>query len=166
MLVFDAAKVIVQLSKDKILPHIVITPATNKMCLSTKDATSIVGCSSCFHAGKRSEGKVSLPPCSLTIGYYRYALTLCIAKPDPAYAWHSELNTSLGTITRNQPFRFGPLELRTILLIGTNQYVKRSRIASRVACDSSFMNKSLKFVRVPSLATRTVRLATASLQRW
>ena len=79
----------------------------NETGLSTKDATSIVGCSSCFHAGKRSEGKVSLPPCSLTIGYYRYALTLCIAKPETAYAWHSELNTSLGTTTRNQPNRFG-----------------------------------------------------------
>ena len=73
----------------------------NEVCLSTKDATSIVGCNSGFHAGKRSEGKVSLPPCSLTILYYRYALTLHIAKPDPAYAWHSELNTSLGTTTRN-----------------------------------------------------------------
>ena len=78
----------------------------NEVCLSTKDATSIVGCSSGFHPGKRSEGKVSLPLCSLTIWYYRYALTLCIAKPDPAYAWHSELNTSLGTTTRNQPNRF------------------------------------------------------------
>ena len=136
------------------------------MCLSTKDATSIVGCSSCFHAGKRSEGKVSLPLCSLTIWYYRYTLTLCIAKPDPAYSWHSELNTSLGTTTRNQPNRFGPLELRTILLIRTNQYVKRSKIASRVAYDSGFVNKLLKFVRVPLLATRTVQLATASLQRW
>ena len=73
----------------------------NKLCLSTKDDTSIVGCSSCFHAGKMSEGKVSLPPCSLTIWYYRYALTLCIAKPDPACAWHSGLNMSLGTTTWN-----------------------------------------------------------------
>ena len=78
----------------------------NKMCLSTKDATSIGGCNSGFHAGKRSEGMVSLPLCSLTIWYYRYALTLCIAKPDPAYAWHSELNTSLRTTTRNQPNQF------------------------------------------------------------
>ena len=59
-----------------------------------------------FYAGKRSEGKVSLPLCSLTIWYYRYALTLLIAKPDPAHAWHSELNTSLGTTTWNQPNRF------------------------------------------------------------
>ena len=73
----------------------------NEVCLSTKDATSIVGCNSGLHAGKRSEGKVSLPLCSLTIWYYRYALTLHIDKPDPAYAWHSELNTSLGTTTRN-----------------------------------------------------------------
>ena len=138
----------------------------NKMCQSTEDANSIVGCSSCFHAGKRSEGKVSLPLCSLTIWYYRYALTLCIAKPDPAYAWHSELNMSLGTTTRNQPNLFDPLELQTILLIRTNQYIKRSKIATRVTCDSGFVNKSLKFVSVPSLATRTVRLATASLQRW
>ena len=73
----------------------------NGVCLSTKDATSIVGCNSGFHAGKRSEGKVSLPLCLLTIWYYRYALSLHIAKPDPASAWHSELNTSLGTTTRN-----------------------------------------------------------------
>ena len=83
----------------------------NKKRLSTEDASSIVGCSSGFYAGKRSEGKVSLPLCSLTIWYYRYALTLLIAKPDPTHAWHSELNTSLGTTTRNQPNRFGPLEL-------------------------------------------------------
>ena len=62
----------------------------NEMCLSTEDANSIVGCSSGFHAGKRSEGKVSLPLCSLTSWYYRYALTLRIAKTDPVYAWHSE----------------------------------------------------------------------------
>ena len=73
----------------------------NEVCLSTKDATSIVGCNLGFHAGKRSEGKVSLPLCSLTIWYYHYALSLCITKPDPASAWHSELNTSLGTTTRN-----------------------------------------------------------------
>ena len=73
----------------------------NEVCPSMKDATSIVGCNSGLHVGKRSEGKVSLPLCSLTIWYYRYALTLHIAKPDPAYAWHSELNTSLGTTTRN-----------------------------------------------------------------
>ena len=54
----------------------------NEVCLSTKDATSIVGCNSGFHAGKRSEGKVSLPLCSLTIWYYHYALSLRIAKPD------------------------------------------------------------------------------------
>ena len=119
-----------------------------------------------FMLAKGVRGRCPFPPCSLTIWYYRYALTLCIAKPDPAYAWHSELNTSLRTTTRNQPNRFGPLELRTILLIGTNQYVKRSKIASRVACDSGFVNKSLKFVKVPSLATRTVWLATASLQQW
>ena len=74
---------------------------TNEVCLSMEDATSTVGCNSGLHAGKRSEGKVSLPPCLLTILYYHYALTLHIAKPDPAYAWHSELNTSLGTTTRN-----------------------------------------------------------------
>ena len=73
----------------------------NEVCLFTKDATSIVGCNSGFYAGKRSEGKVSLPLCSLTIWYYRYALSLRIAKPGPAYTWHSELNTSLGTTTRN-----------------------------------------------------------------
>ena len=73
----------------------------NEVCLSTTDATSIVGCNSGFYVGKRSEGKVSLPLCSLTIWYYRYALTLHTAKPDPAYAWHSELNTSLRTTTRN-----------------------------------------------------------------
>ena len=73
----------------------------NEVCLSTKDATSTVGCNSCFHAGKRSEGKVSLPLCSLTIWYYQYALSLRIVKPDPASAWHAELNTSLGTTTRN-----------------------------------------------------------------
>ena len=60
-----------------------------------------------FPAGKRSEGKVSLPLCSLTIWYYRYALTRRIAKPDPTHAWHLELNTSLGTTTRNQPNQFG-----------------------------------------------------------
>ena len=78
----------------------------NEKRLSTEDANSIVGCSSGFHADKRSEGKVSLPLCSLTIWYYHYALTLCITKPDPAYAWHMELNTSLGITTRNQPNRF------------------------------------------------------------
>ena len=139
---------------------------TNEKRLSTEDANSIAGCSLGFHAGKKSEGKVSLPLCSLTMWYYRYALTLRITKPDPAYAWHSELNTSLGTPTRNQPNPFGPLELRTILLIGTNQYVKRSKIASRFACGIGFVNKSLKFVKVPCLATHTVRLATASLQWW
>ena len=83
----------------------------NEMCLSPKDTTSIVGCSSVFHADKRSEGMVSLPLCSLTIWYYRYALTLCITKLDPAYAWYSELNRSLGTTTRNQPNRFGASKL-------------------------------------------------------
>ena len=91
-----------------------------EVCLSTKDATSIVGCNSGFHIGKRSKGKVSLRLCSLTIWYNCYALTLHMAEPDPAYAWHSELNTSLGTTTRNhdseprlgtttrnQPIRFG-----------------------------------------------------------
>ena len=73
----------------------------NEVCLSMKDATSIVGCNSGLHVGKRREGKVFLPPCSLTILYYCYALTLHITKPDPAYAWHSELNTSLGTTTQN-----------------------------------------------------------------
>ena len=79
-------------NEDKITSETEETDA-NELCLSTKDATSIVGCSSFFHAGKRSEGKVSLPPCLLTIWYYRYALTLCIANPDLEYAWHSELNT-------------------------------------------------------------------------
>ena len=65
------------------------------------DAASTDGCNSGLHAGKRSEGKVSLPLCSLTNWYYRYALTLPIAKPDPAFSWHSELNTSLGTTIRN-----------------------------------------------------------------
>ena len=74
---------------------------TNEVCLSTKDATSTDGCNSGLHAGKRSEGKVSLPLCLLTIWYYCYALTLHIAKPDLAFSWHSELNTSLGTTTRN-----------------------------------------------------------------
>ena len=46
---------------------------SNKVCLSTKDATSTVGCNSGLHAGKRSEGKVSLPPCSLT----NFVLSLC-----------------------------------------------------------------------------------------
>ena len=73
----------------------------NEVCLSTKDAASTDGCNSGLHAGKRSEGKVSLPLCSLTIWYYRYALSLHIAEPDPAFSWHSELNTSLGTTTRN-----------------------------------------------------------------
>ena len=59
-----------------------------------------------FTLAKGSEGKVSLPLCSLTIWYYRYALTLRITKPDPTYAWHLELNTSLGTTTQNQPNRF------------------------------------------------------------
>ena len=76
-------------------------------CLSTEDASSIVGCSSDFHADKRSEWKVSLPLCSLTIWYYCYALTLRIAKPDPTHGWHLELNTSLGTTTWNQPNQFG-----------------------------------------------------------
>ena len=74
----------------------------NEVCLSTKDAASTDGCNSGLHAGKRSEGKVSFPLCSLTIWYYRYALTLHIAKPDPAFSWHSELNRSLGTMTLNQ----------------------------------------------------------------
>ena len=79
----------------------------NEKHLSTEDANSIAGCSSGFHAGKRSEGRVSPPLCSLTIWYYRYALTLCIAKPDLASASHSELNMSHGTTTRNQPNQFG-----------------------------------------------------------
>ena len=73
----------------------------NEVCLSTKDATFIVGCNSGFHTGKRREGKVSFPLCLLTIWDYRYALSLRITKPDPASAWHSELKTSLGTTTRN-----------------------------------------------------------------
>ena len=77
----------------------------NEVCLSTKDATSTDGCNSDLHAGKRSEGKMSLPLCSLTNWYYCYALTLPIAKPDPAFSCHSELNselnTSLGTTIRN-----------------------------------------------------------------
>ena len=74
---------------------------TNEVFLSTKDAASTDGCDSGLHAGKRSEGKVSLPLCSLTIWCYRYALMLPIAEPDLAFSWHSELNTSLGTTTRN-----------------------------------------------------------------
>ena len=62
----------------------------NEECLSTEDANSIVGCSSGFHAGKKSEGMMSLPLYSLTSWYYRYALILHITKPGPAYAWHSE----------------------------------------------------------------------------
>ena len=73
----------------------------NEVCLSTKDAASTDGCNSGLHAGKRSEGKVSLPLCLLTIWYYRYALTLPIAEPDPAFSCHSELSMSLGTTTRN-----------------------------------------------------------------
>ena len=65
------------------------------------DAASTDGYNSGLHAVKRSEGKVSLPLCSLTIWSYRYALTLPITEPDPAFSWHSELNTSLGTTTRN-----------------------------------------------------------------
>ena len=83
----------------------------NEMYLSTEDANSIVGCSSGFHAGKRSEGKVSLPLCSLTIWYYCYALSLCIAKPDQVYAWHSGLITSLRTTTWNKPNRFAFIPL-------------------------------------------------------
>ena len=78
----------------------------NEKRLSTENANPVVGCSSDFHAVKRSEGKVSLPLCSLTIWYYHYAITLRIAEPDPVYAWHSELHTSLITTTRNQPNRF------------------------------------------------------------
>ena len=44
---------------------------------------------------------MSLPLCLLTIWYYHYALSLRIAKSDPASAWHSELNTSLRTTARN-----------------------------------------------------------------
>ena len=73
----------------------------NEVCLSTKDAASTVVCNSVLHVGKRSEGKVSLPLCSLTIWYYHYTLTLLIAEPDPAYARHLELNTSLRTTTRH-----------------------------------------------------------------
>ena len=56
-----------------------------------------------FMLAKGVRGRCPFPPCLLTIWYYRYALTLCIAKPDPAYARHLELNTSLRTTTRNQP---------------------------------------------------------------
>ena len=59
-----------------------VTTSTNEVCLSTKDAASTDGCDSGLHAGKRSEGKMSLPLCLLTICYYRYALTLPIAEPD------------------------------------------------------------------------------------
>ena len=62
----------------------------NERCLSTEDANSIVGCHSGFHADKKSEGEMTLPLCSLTSWYYRYAITPHIAKPGLAYAWHSE----------------------------------------------------------------------------
>ena len=97
--VFDT-KVINDETKTDGAPY-VASEAPNEVCLSTKDAAFTDGCNSGLHAGKRSEGKVSLPLCSLTIWYYRYALTLHIAEPDPAFSWHSELNTSLGTTTRN-----------------------------------------------------------------
>ena len=42
-----------------------------------------------FHAGKRVRGS-TLPLWSLTSWYYRYAITPHIAKPGPAYTWHSE----------------------------------------------------------------------------
>ena len=42
-----------------------------------------------FHAGKRVRGS-DLPIWSLTNWYYCYDFTLCIAKPGPAYTWHSE----------------------------------------------------------------------------
>ena len=78
---------------------------SNEVCLSTKDAASTDGCNSDLHAGKRSEGIVSLPLCSLTNWYYRSAINIPIAKPDPAFSCHSELNselnTSLGTTIRN-----------------------------------------------------------------
>ena len=62
----------------------------NERCLSTEDANSIVGCSSGFYAGKKSEGEMTLPLCSLTSWYYCYAITQHIAKPGPAYAWYLE----------------------------------------------------------------------------
>ena len=66
-----------------------------RMLLLLLDATQV------FTLAKGVRGRCPFPLCSLTIWYYRYALTLHIAKPDPAYAWHSELNMSLGTTTRN-----------------------------------------------------------------
>ena len=42
-----------------------------------------------FQVGKRVRGS-DLPLWSLTNWYYRYDLTPCIAKPGPAYTWHSE----------------------------------------------------------------------------
>ena len=113
-----------------------------------------LGAALVFHAGKKSEGKWPFPPCSLTSWYYRYAITPHIAKLVRRIPgiWnlkrHSEHNSEpqLGTTTRNQPNLFGPLELRTILPIETNQYVKRSKIASRDACGNGFVNRLLKFI--------------------
>ena len=66
-----------------------------------------MGVTQVFTLAKRSEGKMSLPLCSLTNWYYRYALTLSIAKPDPAFSWHSEqtrhLEPRFGTSIRNHP---------------------------------------------------------------
>ena len=108
---------------------------------------------------------MALPLCSLTSWYYCYAITLHIAK----LVWHTpgiqNLNTSLRTTTRNHPNLFGFLELRMILPIKANQHMKQSKFVTWDACDSGFVNRWLKFVRDPCLATRTVRLATASLQQ-
>ena len=52
--------------------------------------TLLLDAAQVFTLAKKSEGKVSLPLCLLTSWYFRYALTLHIAKPGPAYAWHSE----------------------------------------------------------------------------
>ena len=65
------------------------------MLLPQLDATQV------FTLVKGVRGRCPFPPARSLILYYRYALTLPIAKPDPASAWHSELNTSLGTTTQN-----------------------------------------------------------------
>ncbi len=46
------------------------------------------------------------------------------------------------------------------------QYVDLSSSSSRRGCGSNFVDKLLRFVCVPSFATRTVPAATASRHRW
>ena len=60
-----------------------------KVAYPQRMLTLLLDAAQVLHAGKRVRGS-NFPLWSLTSQYYRYTITPHIAKPGPAYTWHSE----------------------------------------------------------------------------